>query len=153
MVHFEVQDLTNRPEWRSAQKRARSWSTAQTTSVLNGQKLEEVINFKYPERQKLAWFHACHTPWHFWQLLEGGRRCGWKRKCYTDNTKEWTSLRIPELLTRTSCRKDWKRISAESSFMSPDEIGQGTELSWTNCCCEQLWAGLGNWTYRKMTYY
>ena len=36
-----------------------------------------------------------------------------------DNIKEWTSLPIPELLTRVSCRKDWKRISAESSLMSP----------------------------------
>ena len=29
------------------------------------------------------------------------------------------SLPISELLTRASCRKDWKRISAESSLISP----------------------------------
>ena len=30
-------------------------------------------------------------------------------------------------------KKDWKRISAESSIMSPDNpIGQGTELNWTS---------------------
>ena len=31
----------------------------------------------------------------------------------------WTSPPTPELLTMASCRKDWKRISAESSLMSP----------------------------------
>ena len=36
-----------------------------------------------------------------------------------DNIKEWTSLPMPELLTKPSCIKDWKRISAESSLMSP----------------------------------
>ena len=31
-----------------------------------------------------------------------------------------------------SCRKDWKKISAESSLMFPnDPVGQGTELNWT----------------------
>ena len=36
-----------------------------------------------------------------------------------------------ELLTRASCRKDWERISAESSRMSPDDpVSQGTELNW-----------------------
>ena len=47
-----------------------------------------------------------------------------------DNMKEGTSLPMPELLLRASCRKDWKRISAETSLMSPDDaIGQGTELN------------------------
>ena len=37
---------------------------------------------------------------------------------------------MPELLTRASCRKDWKGISAESSLMSPDDpIGQRTEMN------------------------
>ena len=37
-----------------------------------------------------------------------------------DNIKEWSIfLPTPELLARASCRKDWKRISAESSVMSP----------------------------------
>ena len=43
--------------------------------------------------------------------------------------KEWTSLPVPELLTRASCRKDWNRNSAESSSCPPDAlIGQETEL-------------------------
>ena len=36
-----------------------------------------------------------------------------------DNIKEWTSLAMPELLTMASCRKHWKKLSAESSIMSP----------------------------------
>ena len=51
--------------------------------------------------------------------LEGGRRRGRQRKCWLDNVKEWTPLPMPELLTMASRRKDWKRISAESSVMSP----------------------------------
>ena len=48
--------------------------------------------------------------------------------------KEWTSLPMPELLTRASCTKDWKRFCAESSLMPPppssnDPVGQGTELN------------------------
>ena len=36
-----------------------------------------------------------------------------------DNIKEWTSLPAPELLKVASRRQDCKKISAESSFMSP----------------------------------
>ena len=32
-----------------------------------------------------------------------------------DNVKEWISLPVPELLTTTSCRKDWKKESSGSS--------------------------------------
>ena len=38
---------------------------------------------------------------------------------------------MPELLTRNSCIKDWKRISTESSLVFDDPIGQGTEPNWT----------------------
>ena len=42
---------------------------------------------------------------------------------------------MPELLATASSRKDWKKIAAESSLMSPpppsDPIGQGTELNGT----------------------
>ena len=67
---------------------------------------------------------ACHTHDSLSKTilqgtLEGGRRRGRQRKCWLDNVKEWISLPIPELLTRASCRNDWKRISAESSIMSP----------------------------------
>ena len=36
-----------------------------------------------------------------------------------DNIKERTSLPMPESLKMASCRKDWKRIFAESSLMYP----------------------------------
>ena len=50
--------------------------------------------------------------------LEGGWCCGWLRKCWMDNIKEWTYLPMPKLPTMASCRKSWKRISAESSLAS-----------------------------------
>ena len=37
---------------------------------------------------------------------------------------------MAKLRTRASCRKDWRKISAELSLMTPDSpIGQGTELN------------------------
>ena len=56
--------------------------------------------------------------------LEAGRRRGRQRKCRMDNIKEWTSL--------PSCKKEWRRISTESSVMSlRNPTGQGTELNLT----------------------
>ena len=47
-------------------------------------------------------------------ILQGtfkGRRChGQQRKCWMDDIKEWTSLPMPDLLTRASCRKYWKDL-------------------------------------------
>ena len=76
------------------------------------------------KRQKLAWFgHVIHHDSLSKTILQGtlesGWCCGWERKCWMDNIKEWTSLPMPELLTRASCRKDCKSISTESSLMSP----------------------------------
>ena len=52
--------------------------------------------------------------------LESGQRRGRQRKCWMDTVKEWTFLpMIPEQLTMVTHGKDWKRISAESSLMSP----------------------------------
>ena len=89
------------------------------------------------KRWKLAWFghvtrHDSLPQTILQGTFEGGRRRGRQRKCWVDNIKEWATLPMPELLTRATCRKDWKRISAESSLVSPDGlIGQGTELNWT----------------------
>ena len=62
--------------------------------------------------------------------LEGGWCCCWQRKCWMDNIKERTSLPMPELFTRASCRKDWKRISALSlmSHWWPNQSRDWTEL-------------------------
>ena len=76
------------------------------------------------QSQNLAWFRrvTCHDSLFgtiLQDTLEGGRlRCR-QRNCWIDNIKEWTSLPMPELLTRASCRNDWKRFSAESSLKSP----------------------------------
>ena len=51
--------------------------------------------------------------------LEAWWRHGGRRKCWMDDIREWISLPMPELFTQTSSRKAWKRISAESSLMSP----------------------------------
>ena len=59
-----------------------------------------------------------------------------QRKCWMSNIKEWTSLPMPELLTRTSHGEDWKRISAESSVVFPLTIQSVQELGCTellNC--------------------
>ena len=76
------------------------------------------------KRRKLEWFghvtrHDSLSKTILQCALEGGRRCGRPRKCWMDNEKEWTCLPMTEMLTRPSCRKHWKRISAESSVMSP----------------------------------
>ena len=56
-----------------------------------------------------------------------------------DIIKEWTSMPMPKLLTGASCRKDWKRISAESSLMSPQTTQSVKGLNWTELnMCSQM---------------
>ena len=43
---------------------------------------------------------------------------GRRRNCWMDSEKECTSLPMTEQLTMAARRKDWKRISAQSSLMS-----------------------------------
>ena len=74
------------------------------------------------KRLKLAWFEhvTCHENLSKIILqgtLEGGRRRGREKICWTENVKEWTLLLMPDLLTRAFYRKDWKKFSAESSLM------------------------------------
>ena len=76
------------------------------------------------KRRKLAWFrrvtrHDCLSKTILQGILKGGRRRGRQMKCWIDTIKEWTYLPMPELLTRASCRKNWKRISAGLSLKSP----------------------------------
>ena len=75
-------------------------------------------------RWKLAWFRyvTCHDSLSKTipqGTLNGEWRHSQQRRCWMDNIKEWTYLPLPELPTRASSRKDWTRISAESSLMSP----------------------------------
>ena len=50
---------------------------------------------------------------------------------------------MPELLTKPSAERDWKRISAESSFMYPRRPNRSRD--WT----EVNWAEGLNWTLQK----
>ena len=99
----------------------------------HGGTLSRVRAFKHKEpllatvkRRKLAWFghvtrrNSLSKKKNILQgTVEARRRLGRQNTCWMNNIKEWTSLSMPELLTRACCRKDWKRISAESSLMSP----------------------------------
>ena len=84
---------------------------------------------------------ACHMPRQplqpiFRCIFERGRRPGRQRKSWIDNIKDWTSLPTLGLLTMASWRKSWKRISAESSLMSPRRPNQSrdwTELNFYFC--------------------
>ena len=79
------------------------------------------------KRRKLAWFgHVTRHDSPSKTILHGTFEGG-QRKCWTDNVEEWTSLPMPEVLTRASCRKDWKRISAESFLMSPRRPNRSRE--------------------------
>ena len=67
----------------------------------------------------------------FYSTLEREQRRSRPTECWMDNMKEWTSLSISKLLTMASRRKDWKRISADSSFTSlkrPSRSRDRTEL-------------------------
>ena len=77
------------------------------------------------KRRKLAWFgHVTRHDSLSKTILQGTRRATpWSAeklpKRWMDNIKEWTSLPMPELLTMASCRKGWKKISAELSVIFP----------------------------------
>ena len=67
---------------------------------------------------------TCHTPRQHLQSCPSGHLGGWAtpwsaEEMLDGQRQEWTSLLMPELLTMASCRKDWKRISAESFLMPP----------------------------------
>ena len=99
--------------------------------------------------RKHAWFGhvTCMTasPEYIFQgTLENGRRRGRHRKCWMDNIIEWRCLPMPELLTKTSCRKDWKRISAESSLVSPRRPNRSRDLT------QLKYAPLSPWQYSDL---
>ena len=86
------------------------------------------------KRRKLAWFghvtsHDSLSKTLLQGTLEGGRRRGRQRECWINNIKEWTSVLMPELPTKAFCRKDWKRISAKSSLISPKRHNRSRD--WT----------------------
>ena len=74
------------------------------------------------QQTRLLWFG--HVTRHdslktiLQDTLKSGQGNGRQRKGWIDSFKEWTSLPMSELPTMVSGRKDWKRISADSSFLS-----------------------------------
>ena len=75
------------------------------------------------------------VPWRMGDAVVGRGNAG------LTTLKEWTSLPMPELLTRVSCRKDWKRISAESSLMSLRRFNRSRDWTELNCphTCNGWW--------------
>ena len=111
-----------------------TWGTRPTTGC--GER--SISTLVHRKRWKLAWLrhvtsHNSLSKTILQGILEGGRCHGWQRKCWMDNSKEWTSLAVPDLLTRASCRKGWKRISVELSLMFPLMAQSVKELNWTSC--------------------
>ena len=92
------------------------------------------------KKWKLAWIgHVTYHDSLSKIILQGTLECGqWhgqQTKYWMDYIKEWPSLPMPELLTRVSYKKDWKRICAESSLMSPwwpYRSRDWTELNWVD---------------------
>ena len=64
--------------------------------------------------------------------LESGQCHGQQRKCWIVDVKKRTPLAMPELLMMASRRKDWKRICAELSVMSPLMTWSVEGLNWTD---------------------
>ena len=103
---------------------------------------------------------ACHTSRQPLQNHFSGHLGGWAtprsaKKCWMDNTREWTSLPMQVLLTLAYCRKHWKRISADWSVMSPRRPNRSRdwiELNWTDLL-RLTWLSLSIyesvWTVRR----
>ena len=63
---------------------------------------------------------ACQTPRQSLQNHPSGHLGGWATPWSAiDNTKEWISLPLTELLTRASCRKALKTISTNRPYAPP----------------------------------
>ena len=94
------------------------------------------------KRWKLVWFG--HVTYHnslsktiLQGTLEGWQCHGWQRKCWMDNTSEWTSLPMPEVLTRASCKKRLEEdLCWINPHISPPPLPQLTQvvkgLNWTS---------------------
>ena len=84
--------------------------------------------------QTLSWFQ--HVTRHdrlskniLQDVLEGGQCHSWQRKCWMD-IKEWTSLLMPEVLTKASCRKRLEEnLPIHPSCLPDDPVGQVIELN------------------------
>lgn len=63
--------------------------------------------------------------------LEGRQHCGKLRKCWMEKVKDWMSMPVLELLTMTSRRRDWKKVSDDDLSLTPpwrrNQMSGGTE--------------------------
>ena len=78
------------------------------------------------KRRKLSWFghitrHDSLSKTIFQGTPEGGRCLGRQRKCRMDNIRVDIPVHARIWLMMASRRKDWNRISSDSSLMSPDD--------------------------------
>ena len=76
------------------------------------------------KRRKMAWFghvvrHDTLTKTILQGTIEGGRRRGRQRKCWLDNIKEWTGMKLHELLAAAQNRQIWRSLSFDVSMRSP----------------------------------
>ena len=98
---------------------ASPWLSAEQDQLSCG--VHRSLFWQLLKRWKLPWFghvtrHNSLSKTILQGTLEGGQHRDWPKKSWIDNIKAWTSLPMPELLTRASCRKDWKGISTVSSL-------------------------------------
>ena len=80
--------------------------------------------------------HDCLSKTILPGILKGGRHRGRHMKCWMDlatSDTEWTSLSVSETLSTASRRKDWTRISAESSTVSPRQTNRSKDYNELNC--------------------
>ena len=76
------------------------------------------------KRRKMAWFghvlrHDTLTKIILQGTVEGGRRRGRQRKSWLDNIKEWTGMKLHELLAAAQNRHVWRSLSVDVSMRSP----------------------------------
>ena len=76
------------------------------------------------KRRKLTWYahvtrHNTLSKTILQGTVEGGRKRGRQRKSWSDNVKTWTDLTTPQLLTASTDRPAWRRLSASSALRSP----------------------------------
>ena len=76
------------------------------------------------KRRKMAWFghilrHDTLTKIILQGTVEGGRRRGRQRKSWLDNIKEWTGMKLHELLAAAQNRQMWRSLSVDVSMRSP----------------------------------
>ena len=103
-----------------------------------------VKNLVGPQEPLLATAKRRKLPWHGHVTLhnslsktilqgtdEGGRRRGRQRKIWSDNSKEWTDITTPDLMSTAANRPAWRRTSTCSALKSPRRLSMMMMMSMT----------------------